>query len=159
MSEHETGELTLAMLSGTPVGGPGGMAVCDTCNRRLTDGHREHDPDDAEADTVYAYATRVRDTDRWSLRWVSCENCGPPGESDETTEPGEVVAKATLTFDARIDGFALADPELPSDAHHGITDDRRAAIHALGRDGLHRMAEILADRDAEEIAVEDGESQ
>jgi hypothetical protein len=127
MSEHETGELTPAMLSGTPVGGPGGMAVCDTCNRRLTDGHREHDPANAEADTVYAYATRVRDTNRWSLRWVSCENCGPPGDSDETTKPGEVVAKATLAFDARIDGFALANPELPFDA--------------------------------EEVAVEDGESQ
>ena len=44
MSERETAALTPAMLSGTPVGGPGGMAVCDTCNRRLTDGHREHDP-------------------------------------------------------------------------------------------------------------------
>lgn len=36
------------MLSGTPVGGPGGMAVCDTYNTRLTDGHHEHDPNDPE---------------------------------------------------------------------------------------------------------------
>ncbi|WP_273837486.1 hypothetical protein [Halococcus sp. PRR34] len=108
-------DLTLAMLAGTPVGGPGGMVVCDTCNRRLTDGHREHDPDDAEADTVYAYAARVRGMDRWSLRWVSCEECGPPSDADDDSErePDEVVATATLTFDARIDGFALADPELP----------------------------------------------
>ena len=126
MNGHQT-DLSPAMLAGTPVGGPGGFAACDTCNRGLTDGHREHDPDNAEADTVYAYATHVRDTHRWSLRWVSCENCGPPGDSDETTKPGEVVAKATLAFDARIDGFALANPELPFDA--------------------------------EEVAVEDGESQ
>ena len=112
MSERETGELTSAMLSGTPVGGPGGMAVCDTCNRRLTDGHREHEADDAEADTVYAYATRVRDTNRWTLRWLSCEECGPPGDG-QTDEPGEVVATATLAYDARIAGFALADLEVP----------------------------------------------
>ncbi|EMA54859.1 hypothetical protein [Halococcus salifodinae] len=68
MIERETGELTPAMLSGTPVGSPGGMAVCDTCNRRRTDGHREHDHGDREVDTVYAYATRVRGTNQWSLR-------------------------------------------------------------------------------------------
>jgi hypothetical protein len=34
-----------AMLDGAPVGGPGGEAACDTCNRRLTDGEREHDPE------------------------------------------------------------------------------------------------------------------
>jgi hypothetical protein len=111
MSGRQT-DLTPAMLAGTPVGGPGGFAACDTCNRRLTDGDREHDPDDAEADTVYAYATRVRDTNRWTLRWVSCEECGPPGD-DETDEPGEAVTKATLTYDGRIDAFALADPEFP----------------------------------------------
>jgi ferredoxin len=114
MNECETGALTPAMLSGTPVGGPGGFAACDTCNRSLTDGHREHDPDDAEADTVYAYATRVRGTSRWTLRWVSCEACGPPGDDEDTDdEPGEAVAKATLTYDGRIDAFALADPEVP----------------------------------------------
>jgi hypothetical protein len=105
-------DLTPAMPAGTPVGGPGGFAACDTCNRSLSDGHRDHDPDDKEADTVYAYATRVRDTNRWSLRWVSCEECGPPGDG-EANEPGEAVAKATLTFDAGIDAFALADPEFP----------------------------------------------
>ena len=107
-----TPDLTPTMLAGTPVGGSGGMAVCDTCNRRLTDGHREHDREDTEPDTVYAYATRVRGTNRWSLRWVSCEECGPPGDG-VTNEPGEVVATATLTYDARIDGFALTDPEFP----------------------------------------------
>ena len=45
---------------------------------------------------------------------MSCEECGPPGD-DETDEPGEAVAKATLTYDGRIDAFALADPELPAD--------------------------------------------
>ena len=110
MSEHETA----AMLSGTPVGGPGGMAVCDTYNRPLTDGHREHDPNNAEADTVYAYATRVRGTSRWTLRWVSCEECSPPSDG-KADEPGEAVAKATLTYDGRIDAFTLADPELPAD--------------------------------------------
>jgi hypothetical protein len=113
MSGRQT-DLSPALLAGTPVGGPGGFAACDTCNRSLTDGDREHDLDDREADTVYAYATRVRDTNRWTLRWVSCEACGPPGDG-EADEPGEAVAKATLTFDARIDGFALADPELPAD--------------------------------------------
>jgi hypothetical protein len=121
MSGRQT-DLSPPMLAGTPVGGPGGFAVCDTCNRRLTDGHREHDPDDAEADTVYAYATRVRGTNRWSLRWVSCEDCGPPGDG-ETTEPGEVVATARLTFDARVDGFVLADPERPTDAEEPAAED------------------------------------
>ena len=111
MSGPQTG-LSPALLAGTPVGGPGGFAVCDTCNRSLTDGDREHDPDDREADTVYAYGTRVRGTNRWSLRWVSCEECGPPGDGG-ADEPGEVVAKATLTYDGRIDAFALADPEFP----------------------------------------------
>ena len=41
MNERETAALTPAMLAGTPVGGPGGMAVCDTCNRRLTDEKHE----------------------------------------------------------------------------------------------------------------------
>jgi hypothetical protein len=105
--------LNPALLAGTPVGGPGGFAACDTCNRGLTDGHREHDPDDREADTVYAYATRVRGN-RWTLRWVSCEACGPPGDGDGAAdEPGEAVTKATLTYDGRIDAFALADLEIP----------------------------------------------
>jgi hypothetical protein len=113
MSGRQT-DLSPALLAGTPVGGPGGFAACDTCNRRLTDGHREQDPDDAEADAVYAYATRIRGTSRWTLRWVSCEEYGPPGDG-EADDPGEAVAKATLTFDARIGGFALADPERPTD--------------------------------------------
>lgn len=110
-------DLIPAMLDGTPVGGSGGFAVCDTCNRGLTDGHREHDPDNREADTVYAYATRIRDTNRWTLRWVSCEQCAPPGDG-EADEPGETVAKATLAYDGRIDAFALSDPEVVG------TDDR-----------------------------------
>ena len=120
MSGHHT-ELTPTMLAGTPVGALGGFAACDTCNRGLTDGHREHDPDDKDADTVYAYATRVQGTNRWTLRWVSCEECGPPGDgvADET---GEAVAKATLTYDARIDGFALADPEL-TDIEQAAAED------------------------------------
>ena len=61
---------------------------------------------------MYAYVTRVRGTNRWSLRWVSCEECGPPGDG-EVDEPGEAVAKATLTYDAHIDAFALADPDVP----------------------------------------------
>jgi hypothetical protein len=115
MSGGQT-DLSPALLAGTPVGGPDGFAACDTCNRGLTDGDREHDPDDAEADTVYAYATRVRGTSRWTLRWVSCAECGPPGDGDgegAADEPGETVAKATLTYDVRIDAFALADPEVP----------------------------------------------
>jgi hypothetical protein len=43
---------------------------------------------------------------------VSCEECGPPGDG-EADEPGEAVAQATLTYDRRIDAFALADPEFP----------------------------------------------
>ena len=70
--------------------------------RRLTDGHREHEADD----TVYAYATCVRNTNRWRLRWLSCEECGPHGDG-ETNEPGEAVAKATLTYNGRIDAFGV----------------------------------------------------
>jgi hypothetical protein len=92
------------MLAGTPVGGPGGSAACDTCNRRLSDGERRHDAPDAEADTVFAYATLARRSSTWALRWVSCEECGPLGEPDES---GEAVAKATLGYDARIGAFAL----------------------------------------------------
>jgi hypothetical protein len=105
------------MLNGTPVGGPGGEAACDTCNRRLTDGEREHDPDGTEADTVYAYAAKSREADTWALRWVSCESCGPPGMADAEypgdRDPDEITAIATLTYDARIDAFTLADPEFP----------------------------------------------
>ena len=124
MSDRETVELTPAMLAGTPVGGPGGFAACDTCNRSLTDGHREHDPDDKEADTVVAYATCAPGTNRWALRWVSCEDCGPPGIAeadmpDGMDEPDEVVAMATLGYDERVDAFVLADPELPTDVEGG----------------------------------------
>lgn len=94
------------MLTGTPVGGPGGEAACDTCNRRLSDGDRRADAPDAEADTVYAYATLAERSDTWALRWVSCEACGPPGDGG-VDEPGEAVAKATLGFDRRIGAFAL----------------------------------------------------
>jgi murein L,D-transpeptidase YcbB/YkuD len=84
MSERETGKLTPAMLAGTPVGGPGGMAVCDTCNRRLTDGDREHDTDDTEADTVYAYATRVRDTNRGRSAGSAAKTVGRPATAKRT---------------------------------------------------------------------------
>lgn len=104
-------ELTVTMLTGTPVGGPGGSAACDSCNKGLSDGERWFDDEDAEADTVYVYTTRVRGTNKWSLRWVSCEECGPSGDG-EADEPGEVVAKATLDYDQRIDAFALTDPEI-----------------------------------------------
>ena len=96
------------MLAGTPVGGPGGSAACDTCNRRLSDGERPGDAPDAEADTVFAYATLARRSSTWSLRWVSCEACGPPGD-DDALESGEAVAKAALGYDTRIGAFALED--------------------------------------------------
>jgi hypothetical protein len=92
------------MLAGTPVGGPGGSAACDTCNRRLSDGERHADAPDAEADSVYAYATLARRSSTWALRWVNCEECGPLGEPNKS---GEAVAKATLGYDARIGAFAL----------------------------------------------------
>jgi hypothetical protein len=99
------------ILAGTPVGGPGGEAACDTCNRRLTDGERRADEPDTEADTVFAYATKPRQSDTWALRWVSCENCGPPGMADAEhpgdRDPGETIAKATLGYDARVGAFAL----------------------------------------------------
>lgn len=104
-------ELTPAMLSGTPVGGPGGSAACDSCNKGLSDGERWFDVEDAEGDTVYVYATRVRETNKWSFRWVNCEECGPVGNG-EATEPGEAHATATLAYDGRVDAFALADPEI-----------------------------------------------
>jgi hypothetical protein len=110
MSARESADLIPAMFDGMLFGGPDGFAACDTCNRSLTDGHREHDPDDAEADTVFAYATRVRDTNQWSLRWVSCESCGPPGDG-EADKPGETVVQATVAYDALHDAFAFSDSE------------------------------------------------
>ena len=103
----EEKKLDARMLAGTPVGGPGGEAACDTCNRRLTDGNRYADAPGAEADTVYAYATLAERSSTWALRWVSCEACGPPGDNESRAEPGEAVAKATLGFDRRIGAFAL----------------------------------------------------
>lgn len=116
-----TPDLTPAILVGTPIGSADGDAACDTCNRRLTGGERNHDSNDAEVDTVYAYATRAEapESGTWALRWVSCESCGPPGMADADhppdRDPSEVVAKATLAYDGRIDAFALADPEHPTD--------------------------------------------
>jgi len=107
-TKAETSGLDARMLAGTPVGGPGGSAACDTCNRRLSDGDRRADAPDAEADAVYAYVTLARRSDTWTLRWVSCEACGPPGDG-EADEPGEAIAKATLGYDQRIGAFALED--------------------------------------------------
>jgi hypothetical protein len=121
-------ELTPAMLAGTPVGGPDGMALCNTCNRSLTDGKRDHDREGAEPDTVYAYATGAKTPEgTWALRWVSCAECGPPGIA-ETVErgeraPTETVAKATLAYDERIDAFVLADPERPTDSVEAAAED------------------------------------
>jgi hypothetical protein len=53
-------DLTPSMFDGMLFGGPDGFAACDSCNRRLTDGHREHDPDDAEADTVFAHPLSLK---------------------------------------------------------------------------------------------------
>lgn len=110
-------DLTPSMLAGTPVGTADGEAACDTCNRRLTDGERDHDPDDKEADTVYAYATRAPQTQTWMLNWVSCESCGPPGivsadMPDGMDESDELLAKVTLGYDERVDALVLTDPEL-----------------------------------------------
>jgi hypothetical protein len=95
-------------LAGTPVGGLGGSAACDTCNQRLTDGQRSGDAPDAEADTVCVYATRPQRSDTWALRWVSCESCGPPGDGD-ALEDGEAVAKATLGYEITFGTFVLED--------------------------------------------------
>ena len=107
-TKAETSDLDARMLAGTPVGGPGGSAACDTCNRRLSAGDRRADAPDAEADAVYAYVTLDRRSDTWALRWVSCEACGPPGDG-KADEPGEAIAKATLGYDQRIGAFALED--------------------------------------------------
>ena len=94
------------MLAGTPVGGPGGSAACDSCNRRLSDGERRADLSDADADTVVVYATRSPETGTWALRWVSCESCGAPGD-DELDDPDEAIATATLGYNQRIGAFKL----------------------------------------------------
>ncbi|HET7325471.1 MAG TPA: hypothetical protein VFJ06_14180 [Halococcus sp.] len=152
MNDHETADLTPAMLEGTPVGGPDGFAACDTCNRSLTDGHREHDPDNKEADTVFAYATCAPGTNKWALRWVSCEECGPPGDG-EADEPGEAIAKAMLAYDGRIDAFALADPKLPTNNEPNAvlyylpfgTDRTRDLRHRIGRESaVPTLAEFVA---------------
>lgn len=96
------------VLAGTPVGGLGGSAACDSCNRRLSDGEQRGDVPDAEADTVVVYATQTPETGTWVLRWVSCEACGPPGDG-ELDESGEAIAKATLGYDQRIGAFELED--------------------------------------------------
>ena len=109
----EESEIDARALAGTPVGGPGGSAACDTCNRRLSDGNRRADAPDAEADTVVAYATLPSHSDTWALRWVSCEECGAPGDG-ETDQPGEAIAKATLGYDVRIGAFVLEDARVRS---------------------------------------------
>jgi len=108
-TKAEESGIDARMLAGTPVGGPGGSAACDTCNRRLTDGERPADRDDAEADIVVVYVTRPEYSDTWALRWVSCESCGSPGDDEDALDAGEAVAKATLGFDVRIGAFALED--------------------------------------------------
>jgi hypothetical protein len=94
------------VLAGTPVGGPGGSAVCDACNRRLSDGERRADLPDADADTVAVYATQSPETGTWALRWVSCEACGPPDDG-ELDDPDEATATATLGYSQRIGAFEL----------------------------------------------------
>ena len=100
------GGIDAEVLAGTPVGGPGGSAACDSCNRRLSDGERPTDTPDAEADVVVAYATLAPESETWALRWVSCEACGPPDDGN-SLDDGEAVAKATLGYNARIGAFAL----------------------------------------------------
>jgi hypothetical protein len=120
-----------AMLDGAPVGGPGGEAACDTCNRRLTDGERKHDREETQPDRVYAYAAKSPETDTWALRWVSCESCGPPGMADTDypgdRDPDEITAIATLTYAPRIDAFALADPVSPTDDAETAFEDGESA--------------------------------
>lgn len=96
------------MLAETPVGGPGGSAACDSCNRRLSDGERRADLSDADADTVVVYATRSSETGTWALRWVSCEACGAPGDG-ELDGPDEATATATLGYSQKIGAFELED--------------------------------------------------
>lgn len=105
----EESRIDAQALAGTPVGGPGGSAACDTCNRRLSDGERPADASDAEADPVVVYVTRRRQSGTWALRWVACEACGPPGDDDGALDDGEAVAKATLGYDPRIGAFELDD--------------------------------------------------
>jgi hypothetical protein len=93
-------------ITGAPVGGASGDAICDTCNRRLSDGVRCSDGPDVEADTVYAYVTKIPASHRWMLRWVSCETCGPIGEADD---PGTAVATATLDYDSHLRAFTLTN--------------------------------------------------
>lgn len=79
-------------LRGTPTGTPEGDVICDSCNKRITSIEQLTDGETAIA---YLYVTGDRRYG-WSLRWVSCHDCGPLGDG-EATEPGETYALAFLT--------------------------------------------------------------
>jgi hypothetical protein len=59
------------------------------------------------------------------LNWISCESCGPPAIAsadmpDGMDESDELLAKATLDYDERVDTLVLTDPEF-ADTEDGET--------------------------------------
>ncbi len=91
-SKESIDSLSWTDLQGTPTGTPEGDVICDSCNKGITSIQQLTDGETAIA---YLYVTG-NCRDGWSLRWISCHDCGPLGDG-EATEPGEVHALAFLT--------------------------------------------------------------
>lgn len=92
-----SGELTWTDLRETPTGTPDGQVICDSCNKRITSIEQL-----TNGETAIAYLYVAGDHHGWSLRWISCHDCGPLGDGG-ASEPGEALALAFLTAN-RIQG-------------------------------------------------------
>jgi len=89
-SDESDARRSLPAVEGIPIGTEAAV-VCDSCNAPIacdTDVERGEEPGAA-----YLYITR--DAGVWSLRWVSCEVCGPI--SDEC-DRNKCVACAQLAL-------------------------------------------------------------
>lgn len=99
-------------LRGAPVGGPGGLVLCDSCNKGLTELPADAEPV-ARVDEVNVYLTTVElGANKWMPRWLNCEECGPVGGDGEVDEPGEAHVTASLMFDHTLNGFVLVDVDV-----------------------------------------------
>jgi hypothetical protein len=97
-------------LQGRPIGGPDGFVCCDSCNKGLADVSPNDGPT-VHADTVHVYATASAVSDKWRLRRVLCDDCGPLGDG-EANEPGEAHATVSLAYALLGEYFALTSVDV-----------------------------------------------
>lgn len=97
-------------LQGRSVGGPDGFACCDSCNKGLTDVSPSNGPT-VHADRVHIYATAATMSEKWRIRRVLCDDCGPLGDGD-ANEPGEAHATASLAYALLGEHFAFASVDV-----------------------------------------------